>query len=159
MRMQGRNMPTRAARETEVADDYFQLVKRFPLVPIRSAVHLREAFRVLDELSVVDEDRMTRAQADYLSVLTDLVENYEDQHDPVHGGFEDGIAALEYLLDQHGIIASDLGRLLGNRQLGSAILRRQRQLSKQHVLKLADHFKVSADLFLRPHAKVARRAS
>jgi antitoxin component HigA of HigAB toxin-antitoxin module len=49
--------------------------------------------------------------------------------------------------------------LLGNRQLGAAILRRQRQLSKEHVLKLADHFKVSADLLLRPRAKVARRAS
>ena len=152
-------MATRAVRQMDVADDYLQLVKRFPLVPIRSAGHLRDAFSVLDELSAIDEDRLTQGQGDYLSVLTDLVEKYEDQHDPLHGGFEDGIAALEYLLGQHGMTASDLGRLLGNRQLGSAILRRQRQLSKDHVLKLADHFKVSANLLLRPAAKVARRAS
>jgi len=146
-------------RQQVAADDYLQLVKRFPLVPIRGAGHLRDAFRVLDELSNIDENRLTQGQADYLSVLTDLVEKYEDQHDPVRGVFEDGIAALEYLLDQHGMTASDLGRLLGNRQLGSAILRRQRQLSKEHVLKLADHFKVSADLFLRSSSKVVRRAS
>jgi HTH-type transcriptional regulator / antitoxin HigA len=153
------HMATKTTSHTEVADDYLQLVKRFPLVPIRSAGHLRDAFKVLDELSVIDEDRLTRGQADYLSVLTDLVEKYEDRHDPVHGVFEDGVAALEYLLDQHDMTASDLGRLLGNRQLGSAIVRRQRQLSKEHVLKLADHFKVSTDLLLRPRDKVAHRAS
>ena len=49
--------------------------------------------------------------------------------------------------------ASDLGRLLGNRQLGSADPRCQRQLSKEHVLKLADHFKVSTDPLLRPATK------
>jgi len=152
-------MATKIDRQVVVADDYLNLVKRFPLVPIRGAIHLRNAFRVLDELAVIDEDRLTQGQADYLSVLTDLVEKYEDRQDPVHGGFEDGIAALEYLLEQHGMTASDLGRLLGNRQLGSAILRRQRQLSKDHLLKLADHFKVSADLFLRSSSKVVRRAS
>jgi HTH-type transcriptional regulator/antitoxin HigA len=87
------------------------------------------------------------------------VEKYEDQHDPAHGVFKDGIAALEYLLDQHDMTASDLGRLLGNRQLGSAILRRQRQLSKENVLKLAGHFKVSADVFLQTGPKTRRRAS
>jgi len=152
-------MAAKTDRQLIVADDYLELVKRFPLVPIRSAAHFRDAARVLDELSVIDEDRLTRGQADYLSVLTDLVEKYEDHQDPVHGNFADGIEALEYLLDQHGMTASDLGRLLGNRQLGSAIVRRQRQLSKEHVLKLADHFKVAADLFLRPSSKVARRAS
>ncbi len=53
--------------------------------------------------------------------------------------------------------ASDLGRLLGARPLGSAILRRERQLSKANILKLADHFRVDPGLFLgsghRPHAR------
>jgi antitoxin component HigA of HigAB toxin-antitoxin module len=37
---------------------------------------------------------------------------------------------------------------LGNRALASLILRGQRQLSKSHIRKLADHFKVSPALFL-----------
>ena len=38
--------------------------------------------------------------------------------------------------------ASDLGRLLGNRTLGAAILAGRRNLSKAHIKKLAEHFKV-----------------
>ena len=44
--------------------------------------------------------------------------------------------------------ASDLGRLLGNRTLGAAILSGQREMSKNHVKNLADHFKVDPALFL-----------
>jgi antitoxin component HigA of HigAB toxin-antitoxin module len=39
--------------------------------------------------------------------------------------------------------ASELGRLLGHRQLGAAILRGERQLSKAHIRALADHFHIN----------------
>jgi antitoxin component HigA of HigAB toxin-antitoxin module len=51
------------------------------------------------------------------------------------------------MLNEQDMGASDLGRLLGNRPLGSAILRGERELSKAHIRILADHFKVSTDLF------------
>jgi hypothetical protein len=41
-----------------------------------------------------------------------------------------------------------LGALLGNRSLGSKILRGERELSKTHLRILADRFKVEAGLFL-----------
>ncbi len=44
--------------------------------------------------------------------------------------------------------ASDLGRLLGNRSLGSLLLTGRRELSKAHVRLLAEHFKVDAGYFL-----------
>jgi antitoxin component HigA of HigAB toxin-antitoxin module len=146
--LKGASMPTKIARHTKVADDYLALINRFPLVPIKNARHLKEAFELLDELSIADEEKLTGGQADYLLVLTDLVEKYEDAHHPIENAFEDGIAALAFLLDEHVMTASDLGRLLGNRQLGAAILRRERQLSKAHVIKLANHFKVSTDLLI-----------
>ena len=43
---------------------------------------------------------------------------------------------------------SDLGRLLGQRELGSKLLREERQLSKTIIVKLADHFHVSPAYFL-----------
>jgi hypothetical protein len=39
---------------------------------------------------------------------------------------------------------SDLGRLLGDRVLGSKILRGERTLSKDHIRKLRERFKVNA---------------
>jgi HTH-type transcriptional regulator/antitoxin HigA len=146
-------MATKRVKAASVADDYLGLVKRFPLIPIRSEGHLNDAFRLIDELSAIDEEKLSDGQADYLLVLTDLVEKFEDEHHSISSGFEDGIEALAYLLEQHGMTASDLGRLLGNRQIGAAILRRSRQLSKTHVVKLARHFNVSTDLLLCPTAK------
>jgi antitoxin component HigA of HigAB toxin-antitoxin module len=51
-------------------------------------------------------------------------------------------------LEQNDMTASDLGKLLGNRSLGSKILRGERELSKQHFRILTERFKVDAGLFL-----------
>jgi len=40
-----------------------------------------------------------------------------------------------------------LGRLLGNRSLGSLILNGRRQLSKAHIEKLSEHFGLSPAVF------------
>jgi antitoxin component HigA of HigAB toxin-antitoxin module len=59
------------------------------------------------------------------------------------------IEVLRFLMEGHDMSASDLGRLLGNRELGAAILRGDRSLSKAHIQTLSRHFAVSTDLFLK----------
>ena len=109
-------------------------------------VHRPGAQCLADRLAVLD--RPTRDQADYLETLSLLIENYEDTHHAIDLSKLDPIGTLRFLMDQHDMNASDLGRLLGNRQIGSAILRSKRQLSKTHIQKLCEHFAVSADVFL-----------
>ena len=152
-------MSEKVKPQPKISDDYLELVQRFPLVPIRDQVHFKQAAKVIDELSVIDEHRLSQGQSDYLFVLTELVERFEDTHHPWEEEFDDGVECLRYLLDQHAMSASDLGRLLGNRQIGAAILRGARALSKSHVIKLARYFNVTADLFLREGAVHKRRAS
>jgi antitoxin component HigA of HigAB toxin-antitoxin module len=55
--------------------------------------------------------------------------------------------------------APDLGRLLGNRPLGAAILRGERGLSKTHIRTLADRFKANPGLFLEDAPAGRRRSS
>jgi antitoxin component HigA of HigAB toxin-antitoxin module len=55
---------------------------------------------------------------------------------------------LQELLKDRDMNASDLGRLLGNRQLGAAILWGERQLSKAHIRILSGHFELPSDVFL-----------
>ncbi len=90
---------------------------------------------------------LTKGQTQYVETWAVLIEAYErEQH-----GIDDHATpteALQYLLDQERMNASDLGRLLGNRSLGSAILSGQRELSKAHIRTLADQFKVEPGLFL-----------
>jgi antitoxin component HigA of HigAB toxin-antitoxin module len=52
-------------------------------------------------------------------------------------------------MERSGMSSSGLGRLLGDRALGSRILRGERKLSKEHIRRLCDRFHVSADLFFR----------
>jgi antitoxin component HigA of HigAB toxin-antitoxin module len=83
-----------------------------------------------------------------LETLSALIEDYEDSRTPIQTGGLDLVQTLKYLMAGRGMSASDLGRLLGNRSLGSAILRGTRQISKANALLLAKHFRVSSALFL-----------
>ncbi len=98
----------------------------------------------------VDEDQLSPAQANYLLVLIDLIERYEDDHVPHGPALHSAGEVLRYLTAQAGMTGSDLRRLLGNRQLGPALIRGDREPSKAHIAKLCELFKVSADLFFFP---------
>ena len=51
-------------------------------------------------------------------------------------------------IDGRPVSLDDLGRLLGNRPLGSLILNGKRELSKAHIRKLAEHFAVDPGALL-----------
>ena len=100
----------------------------------------------IDELAVLD--KRTKDQDRFLETLTILVETYEDKHHRIDVDAVSPIEALEFLLEQHGLSGRDLGRILGQPQLGGKILRGESELSKNHIRKLCEYFKVSPELFL-----------
>jgi HTH-type transcriptional regulator / antitoxin HigA len=118
------------------------------LRPIQDEVDLDNAMELLDKLAVMR--RRTKDQDDYLETLTTLVEKYEAEHDPIETQDLSVVDILKSLMQGREMTASDLGRVLGSRELGSVILRGERQLSKSHIVKLAEHFGLSPALFLRP---------
>ena len=125
-----------------------ELDKRLLLRPLRNDADLRRAAKFLDRLVMLTHP--TKAQAEYMEVLTLLVQAYEKGKSKLAQARLQPLDMLKFLLDENDMSASDLGRLLGNRPLGSAILRGERQLSKTHIQKLCGRFKVQADLFLPP---------
>jgi HTH-type transcriptional regulator/antitoxin HigA len=106
------------------------------------------AAAVLDELAIRREGSLTRGEQDYLDTLTMLVEAYDCQHYEMPAEKGDPLTMLKYVMQESGMSQADLGRLLGNRALASLILRGRRELSKTHIRKLAEHFKVAPGLFL-----------
>jgi HTH-type transcriptional regulator/antitoxin HigA len=113
--------------------------------PVHNESDYDNAIEMLESLVGFD---LNKDQLDYLIVLTTLVGEYEAEHHAIDTSEYGGVEALKYLLEQNGMTASDLGSLLGNRSLGSKILRGERELSKTHLRILADRFKVNAGLFL-----------
>jgi len=130
------------------AEGYLGLIQSFPLRPLRSEQEYDAALTVLDSLAVRPEGSLSAGEQDYFETLTMLVEAYDHQHYVTETERRDPLAMLNYLMQESGMTQAELGRLLGNRSLASQILLGHRQLSKTHIRKLADHFKVSPGLFL-----------
>ena len=116
--------------------------------PIHDGIDYENALEVVDRLALLVE--RTRDQEDYLEVVSTLVEKYDRDHFPAENEGGGAARLLKYLMEGRGMSASDLGRVLGNRTLGPAILRGERKVSKANALKLAEYFKVSPALFLQP---------
>jgi HTH-type transcriptional regulator/antitoxin HigA len=87
-------------------------------------------------------------QEDYLEAISTFVEAYERSRFPIDDSRISPLEVLKFLLAENDMTASDLGRLLGNRTLGPAILTGRRGLSKAHIRKLAERFGVEPGLFL-----------
>jgi HTH-type transcriptional regulator/antitoxin HigA len=132
------------------APAYLALIDLFPLRPLHSERDYDAAVTVLDTLVVRPEGSLDPGEQDYLDTLTMLVEAYDREHHDIAAQHQDPLSMLKYLMQESGMNQADLGRLLGNRALASLILNGHRQLSKSHIRKLANYFKVSPALFLQP---------
>lgn len=124
---------------------YAGLVEMLPPRPLHDSVDYDNAVEMIDRLA---GHNLTADQEDYLDALATFVEAYERRRYPMEEGGISPLETLKFLLAEHDMTASDLGRLLGNRTLGAAILSGRRSLSKTHIKKLAEHFKVQAGVFI-----------
>jgi HTH-type transcriptional regulator / antitoxin HigA len=70
--MSGRRAATIGAVYGKTEDRYLELVRRFPLRPLRTGADLDAAVAVIDAL--VDRPRLSSPERDYLDVLSDLIE-------------------------------------------------------------------------------------
>src|SRR5262245_27254061 len=87
---------------------YYKLVKKFPLVHIRDEHHQDAAQQMIDRL--LQENLDEGAQA-YLDVLTDLVESYENEHEPIPDASEADV--LRELMRSNNLSQSQLAGAVG----------------------------------------------
>lgn len=137
-------MPAALDRQNDITINYFDLVQTVPLRPIHSKAAHNRAMQMLKQLALLDD--MNQDQSDYFDVLSDIVEDYERSCWSFASVSVPEI--IKSFIDDHGMSASDLGRLLGERTIGHKVLTGKRKLTTGQIKKLADHFKVSTDLFI-----------
>jgi HTH-type transcriptional regulator/antitoxin HigA len=131
-------------RTRPVADCFLELQRAFVLLaPITTRAQYDKAMQVAAALASLS--RLPASAAQYLEILARNIEVYErgrfsGEHDPIEN--------LRFLLSENGLSASDLGRILGHRELGSKVLKRQRQLTVSHIRKLSAYFRVSPATFV-----------
>jgi HTH-type transcriptional regulator/antitoxin HigA len=138
--------PRRFARYADIPKSYRELCGLYLPRPIHDEAEDKEATAMMNALAVFP--KLNAEQRDYFEVLTEFVDEF-DRGRSIRWPKTSGLDALKFLLEEHGLSAADLSRLLGSsRNLGAMILRGERQLTLAHVRTLARHFNVSADLLL-----------
>jgi HTH-type transcriptional regulator/antitoxin HigA len=119
-------------------------VKQFPLTRIKDGRHLRAAIKAIDRLL---QEHLDRWSQEYLDVLTDLVEAYEDQHVVIPDASEADV--LRELMRSNGLTQAQLSKQIDIAQSTiSAVLTGDRSLTRAQVIKLAKFFNVSPAAFM-----------
>jgi HTH-type transcriptional regulator/antitoxin HigA len=123
--------------------------------PIRTEQDHKAA---LAEIEACWGARESSEEGDRLDVLLALVEIYEAKRWPIDLSKRfDPIDVLNYAIDELGHTQAELGELLHSRSRASEILSRRRPLTVDMIHKIAEAWKIPADLLVRPY-RVKRAA-
>jgi len=121
--------------------------------PIRTKKEHKAALARVYELMERDPAEGT-PELDELELLAMVVEEYEDEHEPVLP--PNPIEAIKFRIDQMGLKESDLSRMLGSRQRRSEILNGKRKLSLSMIRTLHKQLRIPAETLIREYkVKVA----
>lgn len=121
--------------------------------PIRTKKEHKAALARVYELMELDPAEGT-PELDELELLAMVVEEYEDEHEPVLP--PNPIEAIKFRIDQMGLKESDLSKMLGSRQRRSEIFNGRRKLSLNMIRTLHKKLQIPAETLIRDYkVKVA----
>jgi HTH-type transcriptional regulator / antitoxin HigA len=132
-------------------DKYLELVRAFPLRPIRSEAELDRAIAIVD--SLITRDDLDLGQEDYVDVLSDLIHRYEAEHDPIAPVADADL--IRFLLDSNGMSQAELAQRTEIAESTiSEILAGKRKLSRRHIALFSKVFRVTPALFFHEAAQM-----
>lgn len=115
---------------------------------IKNEAEYDQALQLMDEL-VEDYDKYLPL----IEVLSVSIEKWEDEAESFAefnqriAALDDGVAVLRTLMDQYNLKAEDLREDIGSKSLVSMILNGSRNLTRDHIQSLSEHFKIAPSVF------------
>lgn len=94
----------------------------------------------------INQNGLSPEEEKLLELLTVLIENYEDEHFPIPELSPNEL--LKHLMEENNLKQSDLLHVFGSSGIASEVVNGKRSISKTQAKKLAEHFKVSVELFI-----------
>lgn len=122
---------------------YIDLLNEFPPRPIKSPSEAIAVQKVIDAL--LDEKQLDTDRQEYLNLLGMIVSEYEDKTVEIPDIC--GIDLLNVLVQEWGLKQKELVPIFKTESIVSAVLNGHRQLTVEHIQKLADFFHVSPAVF------------
>jgi HTH-type transcriptional regulator/antitoxin HigA len=125
-------------------NEYFELVKQFPLTSIRDEKALKVAQQFIDK--ILRLPKLKAGALAYLDALSDLVLAYESTHHVIPAPSDADL--LLHLMEARGISQIELHR---ETKIAlstiSEVLSGKRRFTKPMIAKLSAHFRVEKGLF------------
>jgi len=138
-----------ANKTRTITDDYFKLVRAFPLRPIRDEAEYEVAGKMLNRLLGRPDGKLTDGERDYLDALVLLAADYDRRHARFAANKRSPLEVLNYLAREAGLGPTALGKVLGTTHaMASLMLHGKRGITAESARALADYFKVDAGLFV-----------
>lgn len=111
--------------------------------PIKTERDYRTALKEIERLW---DAKPNTPKGDRLEVLVTLVEAYERKHYKIEP--PDPVEAIKFRMEQLGLKASDLAKILGGRSRVSEILNRKRKLTVDMMRSLRKRLDIPAESLL-----------
>jgi HTH-type transcriptional regulator/antitoxin HigA len=136
---------TKSRSSPRVGARYLQLIRRFPLCPIRDDEQLDRAIGIVNGL--IDRETLAPDEDDYLEVLSDLIRKYETEHHPMPPVSDADM--LRFLIDSRQVTLSKVAEESGIAvSTISEILAGKRTLNRRHIEAFARYFHVEPSVFM-----------
>ena len=133
------------ARSGYLPKSYVELVALYVPRPIGDKVAYENTVAIVDALA---GHALNRDQEDYLEILSELIESYEETNLPSFPRLTVP-KMVQFLLEENNMTGEDLAKLLKiDRSVAYKILKGTRNLTTDHIRKLCERFSVRADLFI-----------
>lgn len=142
-------MTTKALNGVLHARSYRKLVSIFPPRIIESKKDYEASLAVIEKM--MEAKSLSKDQAAYLELLSDLTEAYEKEHFSI--GEPSLSALLAHLIEARGVTQAELATEAGiSASLISDILAGRRGVSLANILRLSTYFGVDSSLFVEASA-------
>ena len=125
------------------------IADRLPLVTgIKSAAEHQRALDLMEELLEHYDENLVVIEA-----LGNVIARYEDESlrfetfNLRQAAADPAVATLKVLMDQHGLKMDDFENEIGKKSMVSQVLSGKKNLTREHIMKLAQRFNVSPSVF------------
>ena len=124
-------------------EKYIDLLNEFPPRPIKSEQDFRGIQKIVDAL--LDLKQLSPDQKEYLSLLGMIIHEYEEKTAKVPDIY--GVELLIVLIEEWDLKQKELVPIFKTESIASAVLNGHRQLTVEHIQKLAEYFHISPAAF------------
>jgi HTH-type transcriptional regulator / antitoxin HigA len=128
---------------------YSQLVAEVTPKVIETEAEYEQFLAVAERLTF--NQQPTPEESALYDLVTMLVETYEAQYYSINESSP--IEVLLHIIESSGINSSDLAGIFGSSETVTEVLAGHKQINHQQAQALADRFKLSPQIFIRPASK------